>query len=348
MFYWRHENHVYWHASTASRLVRASPEPGSVPDGFAARRVGAGAQRVPPLGELPLRGLLRPPTLVEERAAKLAAMKDFVDRLSRPVGPAAATHRKGDQGHRHPVAAADRGLGEVRTGPPVDDPEDLVWPIWVGRAAAAHRRRRTDRRRRTGRMSTRHRGRGRPGHRKGPRRSPGQALIDRASRFASAVCSGLRPAVSTTTRGCEIRASRQLICLVPDQAEHVTDQVHQPRTRHPTMTVLQRRQISGDTANCPANCPNVIAAPPARRSLAPNGVMDGSAEGQRLALLSSPARRSSTRTAPGLAAWGCAAASTIGRRPGRFSHSGSSRRSTPPASPVPRPVMTSTQRTPSA
>jgi hypothetical protein len=46
--------------------------------------------------------------------------------------------------------------------------------------------------------------------------------------LANAVCSGVSPAVSTTARGCDSRARfGQLVRLVPDQAEHVADLVHQ-------------------------------------------------------------------------------------------------------------------------
>jgi len=63
-----------------------------------------------------------------------------------------------------------------------------------------------------------------------------------------------------------------------------------------------------------------------------------------------PARglRSSNLTDPWFAACGCAAASTSGRSSCRFSHSGNSRLITPPPSPLPRPVMTSTTRNRSA
>ena len=63
--------------------------------------------------------------------------------------------------------------------------------------------------------------------------------------------------------------------------------------------------------------------------------------------VSQPRRRRSSRwTAPGLAACGCAAPSSSGRRSGAFSQCGSSRRSTPPSGAEPLPVTTATQRTP--
>ena len=60
------------------------------------------------------------------------------------------------------------------------------------------------------------------------------------------------------------------------------------------------------------------------------------------------ARLKSRRTAPGFAGCGWEAANTTGRKAGPLSHKGNSRRITPPDSPLPRPVMISTQRTRSA
>jgi hypothetical protein len=134
VFYWRHENQVYWHASTASRMVRAALSQEvcltvSLLDEWVLARSAfhhsANYRSVVCFGR---------PTLIEDREAKLAAMRGFLERLF--PGRWERLRPPTEQEIKATAIlslALTEASAKVRTGPPVDDPEDLSWPIWVGR-----------------------------------------------------------------------------------------------------------------------------------------------------------------------------------------------------------------------
>lgn len=130
--YWRHDNRVYWHGSSASRMLRQSANAEvcltvSHLDGIVLARSGfhssinyrsvmlfGAAEQVPDdevltvldhfiehlaPGRLPT---LRPPTTQELKATTV---------LSMPIDEASA---------------------KIRTGPPADDEEDYALPVWAG------------------------------------------------------------------------------------------------------------------------------------------------------------------------------------------------------------------------
>lgn len=132
--YWRQGEHVYWHGSSASRAIRAmaagSPVCLTVShlDGLVMARSAfhhsVNYRSVMAFGTA---------TLVEDRAHKLAALEDFVERLYpgrwaelRPVNAQELKATTVLFMDLREVAA------KIRTGPPVDDEEDYALPIWAG------------------------------------------------------------------------------------------------------------------------------------------------------------------------------------------------------------------------
>ena len=70
--------------------------------------------------------------------------------------------------------------------------------------------------------------------------------INCARRLASAVCSGVRPAVLIRhPRIGQPRETRQIVCLVPDQAKEFVHLMHQAGAGRPRLSMLQRREIGG-------------------------------------------------------------------------------------------------------
>ena len=132
--YWREGDHVYWHGSSASRMLRTL-ESGieccltmSHIDGLVLAR--SAFHHSINYRSVMLFGTAHK---VEDETAKLAALENFVERMFpgrwkalRPVNQqeAKATtvlHMK-----------IDEGSGKIRTGPPKDDDEDYGWPVWAG------------------------------------------------------------------------------------------------------------------------------------------------------------------------------------------------------------------------
>jgi nitroimidazol reductase NimA-like FMN-containing flavoprotein (pyridoxamine 5'-phosphate oxidase superfamily) len=131
--YWRHGDLLYWHGSSASRMLRHLKEevPACVEvthfDGFVLARSGfhhsinyrsvmaLGRARLVPEGE------------------KLAALEDFVERLFpgrwAELRPPTRQEIKATTVLRMKLAEVS---AKVRTGPPKDDEEDYALPIWAG------------------------------------------------------------------------------------------------------------------------------------------------------------------------------------------------------------------------
>jgi uncharacterized protein len=132
--YWREGNHVYWHGSSASRMLRTLEK--GVPvcltvthlDGFVLARSGfhhsVNYRAVMAFGVA---------QLVKEREAKLAALENFIERVFpgrwpelRPVS---------DQELKATTVLGmelDEVSAKVRTGGPIDDEPDYALPIWAG------------------------------------------------------------------------------------------------------------------------------------------------------------------------------------------------------------------------
>ena len=131
--YWRHDDWLYWHGSSASRMLRHLK--GEVPvcvevthfDGFVLARSGfhhsINYRSVMAFG----RAQLVPDD------AKLSALEDFVERLFPgrwpELRPATKQEVKATTVLRMPL---DEVSAKVRTGPPKDDEEDYCLPIWAG------------------------------------------------------------------------------------------------------------------------------------------------------------------------------------------------------------------------
>lgn len=130
---WRDGDRVYWHGSSASRAIRAAAGAEvcvtvALLDGLVLARSAfhhsANYRSVMLFGEA---------AVVTERAAKLAALEAFVERLYpgrwaelRPMTEAelkATTVLS---------LAIDEGSAKIRTGGPVDDEADYALPIWAG------------------------------------------------------------------------------------------------------------------------------------------------------------------------------------------------------------------------
>ena len=114
-FHWRHGDRVWWHGSSASRMLRANAAGGevcltaSVLDAWVLARTSfnhsANYRSVMCFGI---------PSPVENPDEKLAAMRGFAGAaVPRPLGFAAAAHRPGDRGDGDPLDATHRGLGQA-------------------------------------------------------------------------------------------------------------------------------------------------------------------------------------------------------------------------------------------
>ena len=133
--YWREGDQVYWHGSSASRMLRRQTS-AEVPvcltvthvDGLVLARSGfhhsMNYRSVMALGTA---------ELVSDPAEKLAALQAFVERLYpgrwSELRPATGQELKGTTVLRMRLEEVS---AKVRTGPPVDDEEDYGWPCWAG------------------------------------------------------------------------------------------------------------------------------------------------------------------------------------------------------------------------
>lgn len=132
--YWREGNHVYWHGSSASRMLRTLEK--GVPvcltvthlDGFVLARSGfhhsVNYRAVMAFGVA---------QLVKEREAKLAALENFIERVF--PGRWAELRPVSDQELKATTVLGmelDEVSAKVRTGGPIDDEPDYALPIWAG------------------------------------------------------------------------------------------------------------------------------------------------------------------------------------------------------------------------
>jgi nitroimidazol reductase NimA-like FMN-containing flavoprotein (pyridoxamine 5'-phosphate oxidase superfamily) len=132
--YWRMGGRVYWHGSSASKMLRH--QKGGVPvcftvallDGLVLARSGFHSsinyRSVMALGEA---------RLVSDPDEKLAALTAFSERLTPgrwlELKPPSAQELKATTVISLEL---DEVAAKVRTGPPKDEPEDLALPVWAG------------------------------------------------------------------------------------------------------------------------------------------------------------------------------------------------------------------------
>jgi nitroimidazol reductase NimA-like FMN-containing flavoprotein (pyridoxamine 5'-phosphate oxidase superfamily) len=132
--YWREGDTVYWHGSSASRMLRTAGA--GVPvcltvthlDGFVLAR--SGFHHSMNYRSVMLFGRAEQ---VEDRAAKQAALRAFLDRMwpgrADALRPDNAQELKATMVLRMPIEEAS---AKIRTGPPKDDDEDYALPVWAG------------------------------------------------------------------------------------------------------------------------------------------------------------------------------------------------------------------------
>ncbi len=132
--YWRHGDRVYWHGSSASRMLRniAAGVPVCLTvthiDGFVMARSGfhhsVNYRSVMALGIA---------HAVTDAAEKEQALDAFIERLFpgrvRELRPATRQELKGTMVVEMDLAEVS---AKVRTGPPVDDEPDYALPVWAG------------------------------------------------------------------------------------------------------------------------------------------------------------------------------------------------------------------------
>lgn len=131
--YWREGDHVYWHGSHASRMLkRAAGHPVCLTvthlDGLVAARSGfhhsINYRSVMILGK---------PKKIEDAEHKLRALENFVERVYpgrwKELRPATKNELKATTVLYMPIEEAS---AKIRTGPPLDDDEDRRLPVWAG------------------------------------------------------------------------------------------------------------------------------------------------------------------------------------------------------------------------
>jgi nitroimidazol reductase NimA-like FMN-containing flavoprotein (pyridoxamine 5'-phosphate oxidase superfamily) len=133
--YWREDDHVYFHGSSASRMLRTLSDDG-VPccltvthtDGLVLAR--SAFHHSVNYRSVMLFGTARP---VTDEAAKARALEAFVERLYpgrwATLRPMTAQERKATSVLRLEI---DEASAKIRAGAPKDDEEDYALPIWAG------------------------------------------------------------------------------------------------------------------------------------------------------------------------------------------------------------------------
>jgi hypothetical protein len=132
--YWRAGDRLYWHGSSASRMLRA--QAAGIPvcvtvthlDGLVVARSGFHHS-------INYRSamLFGNAEKVEDKAEKESAMAAFVDRIYpgrwKTLRPVNSQEMKATSILRMPI---DEASAKIRSGTPVDDEEDYALPIWAG------------------------------------------------------------------------------------------------------------------------------------------------------------------------------------------------------------------------
>lgn len=132
--YWREGEHVYWHGSSASRMVRVAAGPVDVCltvshiDGLVLAR--SAFHHSINYRSVMLFGKAHK---VEDPDHKLRALENFVERVY--PGRWAQLRPANQQELKATTVLTMRieeGAAKMRAAPPVDDEEDYAWPVWAG------------------------------------------------------------------------------------------------------------------------------------------------------------------------------------------------------------------------
>ena len=132
--YWREGDHVYWHGSSASRMLRVLEKgvdvcfTASHLDGLVLAR--SGFNHSINYRSVMLFGRARK---IEDEGAKLRALESFLEHMFQgrwqELRPATRQEIKATTVLR---MAIEEGSAKVRTGWPHDDEDDYSWPVWAG------------------------------------------------------------------------------------------------------------------------------------------------------------------------------------------------------------------------
>jgi len=132
--YWREGDHVYWHGSSASRMLRVLEKgvdvcfTASHLDGLVLAR--SGFNHSINYRSVMLFGRARK---IEDEGAKLRALESFLEHMFpgrwQQLRPATTQEIKATTVLG---MAIEEGSAKVRTGWPHDDEDDYSWPVWAG------------------------------------------------------------------------------------------------------------------------------------------------------------------------------------------------------------------------
>ncbi len=133
-FHWRIGDTVYWHGSSASRMVKANAAGGqvcltiSILDGYVLARSGynhsVNYRSVMCFGT---------PRLVTDRDEVMVALKAFMDRLVPGRWEGLRPPNELEMKATGVLAMViDEASAKSRSAPPGNDPGDETWPIWGG------------------------------------------------------------------------------------------------------------------------------------------------------------------------------------------------------------------------
>ncbi len=132
--YWRQGEHVFWHGSSVSRMLRTLATGVDVcltvaqVDGFVLAR--SAYHHSINYRSVMLFGKAHQ---LDDEAEKTRALKNFVERMFpgrwAELRPVTGQELKATTVLRMPIV---EGSAKVRTGPPKDDEEDYAWPVWAG------------------------------------------------------------------------------------------------------------------------------------------------------------------------------------------------------------------------
>ena len=132
--YWREGDHVYWHGSSASRMLRVLEKgvdvcfTASHLDGLVLAR--SGFNHSINYRSVMLFGRARK---IEDEGAKLRALENFLEHMFpgrwQQLRPATRQEIKATTVLG---MAIEEGSAKVRTGWPHDDEDDYSWPVWAG------------------------------------------------------------------------------------------------------------------------------------------------------------------------------------------------------------------------
>ena len=132
--HWREGEHAYWHGNAASRMLEANAGGGEVCltaslfDGWVMAR--SGFHHSANYRSVMCFGVARAITDAAEKEAALAGFVEgrFPGRWAR-LRPPTRQELKATVVLTMPI---DEASAKVRTGPPIDEPEDISWPVWAG------------------------------------------------------------------------------------------------------------------------------------------------------------------------------------------------------------------------